>query len=359
MKPSELASPAVVVDVARLDANLRRMQALAYGCTVELWPHIKTHKCEEIGRRQLEYGAKGFTCAKLSEAEALLGTGVRRIFLAHSLVTEPAIARLCALADSLDEITIAVTSPAHFECLEALLKKTGRRFRVALAVDSGLGREGARDAGAAADLARLIRDSSSMNLVALYSHEGHAYGQAPADMEGLVSQAHEKMMEAREAIGGELPLWPGCSATAHLMIGREAVQRIRPGAYVFGDLFLTDVTGAMDWDAIALTVEATVVDRPAPGLALIDAGSKVFSSDKSPEGFFARAQDGRHLFVTRLSEEHGFVAGEDADSLKVGERLSLVPAHVCPVVNLTDRLWARHPDGKGEAWQVTARGCVY
>lgn len=171
-------SPSVVIDGIRLEANLLRMQEAADRNDVELWPHIKTHRMEALGRRQLELGAHGFTCAKLSEAEALLGTGVRRVFIAHSLATKEAVQRLCELTDQLDEVTIGVTSLNHFACLEHFLNGTGRIFRVALAVDTGLGREGVRDVETAKELASKINSSSSMRLVAIYTHEGHAYGQS-------------------------------------------------------------------------------------------------------------------------------------------------------------------------------------
>ena len=133
---------------------------------------------------------------------------------------------------------------------------------------------------------------------------------------------------------------------------------VRPGAYVFGDLWLSRLTGCMAFEEVALTVVATVVDRPEPGLALIDAGSKTFSSDKAPGGLSAVGADGRDLNVVRLSEEHGFVTGADADGLQIGERVAFVPAHVCPVVNLTDELTVVGDVGATETWQVAARGRV-
>jgi D-serine deaminase-like pyridoxal phosphate-dependent protein len=138
--------------------------------------------------------------------------------------------------------------------------------------------------------------------------------------------------------------------------GAGRVQAVRPGAYVFGDLFLTKITGVMAASAVALHVLATVVDKPEPGLALIDAGSKTFSSDRTPEGISALAADGRDLAVVRVNEEHGYVRGSGVEALQIGERILFTPAHVCTTVNLTDSVVVTEAGRPVETWRVEARG---
>jgi D-serine deaminase-like pyridoxal phosphate-dependent protein len=134
------------------------------------------------------------------------------------------------------------------------------------------------------------------------------------------------------------------------------VQAVRPGAYVFGDIYLAEITGTMTAAAVALQVLATVVDRPEPGLVLIDAGSKTFSSDRTPDGRHAIAADGRDLTVVRVNEEHGYVRGTAVEQLRLGERIAFTPAHVCPVVNLTDEVVVTDGERVVDAWRVEARG---
>jgi len=352
--PSELPSPSLLIEADALDRNLRAMQETCDAAGVELWPHAKTHKMVPVLRRQLELGAKGATCAKLGEAEALLESGVRRIFLAHSLADVRVAPRLRALAGKLDELILAVTSERHGAVLEDVLSAADLRVSVLMAVDTGLGREGARGPEAAARLAASIRRSSRMDLMGLYTHEGHAY--TAGDSRQLAEQAHATLAACAAEAGGDLPLWPGCSVTAAWMAGLSGVKAVRPGSYVFGDLFLAEMTRVMPAEAVALSVLATVVDRPEPGLALIDAGSKVFSSDKTPDGLSARCVEHPGLVVKRLSEEHGFLTGPGVDDLPVGARLRFTPAHVCPVVNLASRT---HVVRNGEllaTWPVDARG---
>ena len=163
----------------------------------------------------------------------------------------------------------------------------------------------------------------------------------------------------RDAIDPTLAIWPGCSVSALAVCATAAgrVQAVRPGAYVFGDLSLTQNANIMPWADVALHVLATVVDKPTAELALIDAGSKTFSSDKTRAGITALAADGRHLEVFAVNEEHGYLRGADLDQVNVGDRIAFVPAHVCTVVNLADQVQVIAPNHTlRTAWPIDARG---
>lgn len=353
-----LPTPTVLVDLDRLTGNIARMQASCDANGVELWPHVKTHKTVEIARMQLVAGARGLTCAKIGEAEALLPSGVRRVFIANSLVDPLQGPRLRALADSVDELIVAVTSPAQAEALERVLASVDLHLPVLLAVDTGLGREGVRGAENAALLAKRIETLPHLSLHGIYSHEGQVYAATRAQSSDVVHEVHAQLVAVRDQIDPALPLWPGCSVSAARMTALYGVTAVRPGTYVFGDLSLAARHNVMAWSDLAVTVLATVIDRPDESLALLDAGSKTFSSDKTPEGIGGSFYDRRDIHVTRCSEEHGWVTGLDVDTLRIGERVRVVPAHVCPVVNLTDELTVIQNGAVVDRWRVAARGKV-
>ena len=352
-------TPALLVDEQRLDANLAAMQRHCTDNGYELRPHIKTHKSVHIAMRQLDVGAAGLTCAKLGEAEAMLpafaGRPCRELFLAHSIADPGLAPRLEKVDEQLTDFVLAVTSEAHAPVLNEILRRAGFVAPVMMAVDSGLGREGARDSEGAVRLARLVESLSNMELRGLYTHEGHYY------MGGnSLQEWHSALVQTKSAVQAataneELKLWPGCSVTAARIRGLAGIDALRPGAYVFGDLFLSEITGAMSADCIALQVLTTVVDRPAPGLALLDCGSKTLSGDRTGEGVYARCEWGE---VRRVSEEHGFLTGALVDELSVGQRILLTPAHVCPVVNLADEMLLVRDGEIAETWRVDARGKV-
>lgn len=357
---ASLPTPSILVDRVRLAANIQSMQAHCDRHGVELRPHIKTHKMVAVARQQLAAGARGLTCAKLGEAEAMLPSGVRSIFVAHSLVDPGQARRIAALAEQLDDFRVAVTSEAHLEALTRVAQAVGRKLTVMMAVDTGLGREGVRDDATAKRLAARLASHAHLRIAGFYTHEGHAYGLAREDHQRQITGIVDRLCTLRDAIDRSLAVWPGCSVSARTVVALSAgrVQAVRPGAYVFGDLSLSKMTGVMTDDAVALQVLATVVDKPEPGLALIDAGSKTFSSDRTPEGLSARATDGRDIAVARVNEEHGYLRGADVDALQVGERIIFTPAHVCTVINLTDRVVVTDGATAVDLWTVDARGKI-
>lgn len=351
----ETLTPALLIDRDRLRANIQRMQDVCDAHSVELWPHIKTHKMPAVARMQLAAGARGLVCSKIGEAEAMLPSGVRRIFIAHSIADPRNASRLCALREALDELILACTSEPHAEALETVLASAGLTLPVMLALDTGLGREGARGPEAAARLARIIAGKPHMRLRGIYSHEGHAYANS-ADAQAVLERCHAMLIDARGLIDPSLAIWPGCSVTAAQMAAMPGVNGVRPGAYVFGDLSLAANHKVMAWDDIAATILATVVDLPEPGLALLDAGSKTFSGDKTAAGISALALDRREIQVYKCSEEHGWTRGAGVAHLRIGDRLPFVPAHICPVINLADEALVTSQGRIVDAWKIAGRG---
>lgn len=354
---SDTLTPTILVDQDRLERNIRRMQEICNAHRVELWPHVKTHKMVEVARMQLEAGARGLVCSKIGEALAMLPSGVKRVFLAHSIVDKANAPRLCALAEALDQLILACTSQPQAEALEGVLAAAGLTLPIMLGVDTGLGREGVRGVEEAERAAAFIARQPHMRLLGLYSHEGHAYG-AVGKIPEVSEQVRNVLNEARRRIDRTLLVWPGCSVTAAHIATLADIDGVRPGTYVFGDLSLAAKHKVMAWDDLAATVLATVIDRPEPGLALLDAGSKTLSSDKTYTGISASLLDGRDIHVTRCSEEHGWATGSQVNELRVGERVRLVAAHICPVLNLADEVAVVRGEKIVATWKVAARGKV-
>jgi len=354
----QLLTPSVLIDLDALERNVARMQQVCTAHGVQLWPHIKTHKMLEVARMQLAAGATGLVCAKLSEAEAMVPSGVRRLMIANSLVDLRLAKRLRALHASLEELRLAVTSQPQAEALAGLLKAAGIRCPIMVAVDTGLGREGTRSHEDSLAVVRYVQQQRTMELRGLYTHEGHTYSAARDETDQHIAHVVETLAGVKDAADADLELWPGCSVTAHRMAAVPGVTTVRPGTYVFGDLSLAEKHQVMAWEDLAATILTTVVDRPSAGFALLDAGSKTLSSDRTAEGVYAADYDRRNIQVTRCSEEHGWTSGEDVNALRVGERLRLVPAHVCPAINLHNEVKVIRGQEVVDTWRVDARGKV-
>ncbi|HEX6547902.1 MAG TPA: alanine racemase [Candidatus Dormibacteraeota bacterium] len=344
-------TPLAVADRAVLEANLARMAALAAGAGLRLRPHAKTHKSAWVAQRQMAHGAVGITAATLVEAEAFAAAGVEDILVAHPPAGEAKLRRLAALARRVPRLAVALDS------VELALQLPSA-VEVMWEVDTGLHRVGtAPGAPTAEAVVDLVRALPGDRFRGLLTHAGQAYqgdraGAAREEWSGLAESAAElrsRGVEVRVLSVGSTP-----TAAFAPEAAAGGTTEMRPGTYVYGDANQVAL-GSQSLEECALGVVATVVSTPGPDRRVLDAGSKALSADLRVPGLngFGIVLGHPELVVERLNEEHAVVTGP-AD-LRVGDRVVVIPAHVCTAVNL-------HPAvlfyGDGEAgWDpVVARG---
>ncbi len=346
MTRDQLDTPAAVVDLDRLAANIARLQAYLAKHGIANRPHIKTHKTVEIARMQLAAGAVGITCQKLGEAEVMADAGITDIFLPYNILGRAKLERLVALAR---RVTLSVTADSEITVhgLGAAFAPTGLTLPVLVEFDTGLGRCGAQTPVEAAGLARTIADTKGLTFAGLmtYPHNERT--------DGFVAEAATRLERdglalGRVTMGGTSGIWH-----AH---ERARIAEYRAGVYVFGDRS-TLKSGAMTQDECALAVLATVVSRPTEGRAILDAGSKALSSDLlglEGHGLILEYPEAR---LAALSEEHGHVDLARCDRKpRSGERVSILPNHACVVSNLFPELTAVRGERVEAVWPVAARG---
>lgn len=351
-----LDTPEVVVDLDVARSNIENASARARAGGVDLRPHAKTHKLPQLALRQVEAGAAGITVAKLGEAEIMADAGLDDILVGFPLVGGRKLARLEALLDRGVRISVTVDSVEVAEGLARL----GRDLAVLLEIDTGLGRLGYRPGAEAVEAGRRIQALDGVVLRGVLTHEGHVYREARdvVEFEQLAREAARAAVE----VGGELGLQTvsmGASGTFRFTAGYPGVTEVRPGTYVFNDLSQLAI-GACERNEIAAVVVATVVARPERVRAVVDAGSKTLTSDRpnvpDAPATFGRLWDDDGT-VVRVSEEHGVLEIPPTSPLRVGDRVAIVPNHICPVVNLADAVTVVE-DGRVDRWPVAARGKV-
>lgn len=361
MQPIEdLDTPAVLIDLDRLEKNVARMAERARSADVALRPHCKTHKLPEVARLQLRAGGAGITLAKVGEAEVFAAHGFDDIFLAYPVVGAAKARRLLALAERI-RIAVGADSLAGARTLSEVFAPAGRRLDVMLKIDAGFHRAGVlpRDARA---LAEGLAALPGLRLRGVFTHAGQGYacdtGEALA---GAGRHEGDTMADvARELRGAGLAcevVSVGSTPTAlHSM--RPGVTETRPGTYVYYDASEVSL-GVCSLDDCALTVLATVVSAPAADRAVVDAGSKTLSSDPlRPKAGGHGWILGRQSRLQRLSEEHGVVGIVPGEAFEVGERVRIVPNHACVVSNLHDSVYACRQGRVETEWKVAARGRV-
>ncbi|MCX5581000.1 alanine racemase [Kaistia terrae] len=336
-----VATPGLVLDLDVLDRNLDEMAAIARSAGVELYPHAKTHRMADAGRRQIARGAHGLCVAKLGEAEAFADAGIERLFIANPIFGAENGARALALSRRADAL-FATDSVDAAASIGAVFAAAGEKVRMMLAIDSGLGREGVSPAKAV-DVAKAISGAPGVDLVGIYTHEGATYGaKDKADLEARAVAAGELMVGIAKAIRAEgikLPIVSlGASASARAVAHVPGVTQIRPGIYAFNDVGQIAL-GNATLDTVAVRVIGTVISHPDPDRACIDAGSKSLSTDLVPAAAHRHEYPGMGMIVNapgwvidKMSEEHGWLRwqGEgEPTPLPVGTRLEIVPNHVC------------------------------
>jgi D-serine deaminase-like pyridoxal phosphate-dependent protein len=346
---SAIETPAVVVDRARLERNIARMAAMTRERGFALRPHVKTHKIPEIAALQLAAGAVGITVATIGEAEVFVEHGATDVFIAYPLwLTAGKAERIRALFDHA-RIALGVDSAESATNVGRLLAGA----EVLVEVDSGHHRSGVGPADVVA-VARAAQDAGLV-VVGAFTFPGHSYG--PEAAAPAARQEHDALVAAGTALrdaGVDVALLSGGSTPSVAVTQPDGATEARPGVYVFGDAQQWEL-GHCGPDEIALTVLATVVSVH-PDRMILDAGSKVLGADRAAwASGHGRLLDHPEARITALSEHHATVVGVD---LRPGERVRVVPNHVCAAVNLVDEVIVVRDGPVGEGWVVEGRWAV-
>jgi D-serine deaminase-like pyridoxal phosphate-dependent protein len=349
MRIDDLETPVPVIDLDRVERNLRKMQAYCDQHGLRLRPHIKTHKLPHLAHQQVALGACGITCQKLGEAEVMADAGLDDILISYPLIGPAKALRLAALARRIT-MRVAIDNPLAFETAARAAAAAGAPIGVLVEFDSGYKRTGVATVDEALALAMRVRDAAGLRFDGLMTYPSSA---ASAD---FVAEARPRFAAEGIAItvvsgGGTPSAWH-----AHEIAG---LTEYRVGTYIYHDR-ATVGAGAATLDECALHLHATVVSRPAPDRAIIDAGTKSLSSDLvAPDvgAGYGLVIDYPDAVIERLNEEHGVIdLSGCARKPALGERLRIVPNHVCVVSNLHDAVVAARDGEVVENWVVAARG---
>jgi D-serine deaminase-like pyridoxal phosphate-dependent protein len=348
MHIDELETPVPVVDIDRMEANIASLQAYLDEHKIANRPHIKTHKIPAIAKMQMDAGAIGITCQKVSEAEVMADAGFNDIFIPYNIIGESKLKRLMALAA---RINISVTTDSAFTTrgLSNAAMLADLTLPVLIECDTGAGRCGVQSPQEAAELARLIGSLPNLHFGGLMTYPSNEHlDDFVRETRSLVKDDHLPI--ERVSGGGTPTMWE-----AHL---HPELTEHRAGIYVYGDR-LTLRSGAVTLDTCALRIITTVVSRPTSDRGILDAGSKTLSSDLhglEGYGYICEYPEAR---IYALTEEHGHVDfSACARKPEIGERVSIIPNHCCVVTNLFDEFIGMRNDQVEVTWQVAARGTV-
>jgi D-serine deaminase-like pyridoxal phosphate-dependent protein len=349
MRVTDLETPIPVIDLDRVEHNLSKMQAYCDSHSLRLRPHIKTHKIPGFAHRQLELGAHGITCQKLGEAEVMADAGLDDIFISYPLIG-PAKAQRLAELSRRAKVSVGIDNLLALETIAEAARASNHIIGILVEFDSGNKRTGVTSVEQALELARQVQKIPGLRFDGLMTYP------STAATVTFVAEAKRMFSEAGIAIatvsgGGTPNAW-----AAHEIAG---LTEVRVGTYIYHDR-ATVGAGAASLDECAFHIHATVISRPTEDRAVMDAGSKSLSSDGvDPSvgrgyGLILGYED---AVIERLNEEHGVIdLSRCASKPVVGERLQILPNHVCAVSNLHDEVAVSRDGELVDMWRVAARG---
>jgi len=345
----------MLIDYDKMIRNIKDMQATASRNSVTLRPHSKTHKCPDIARAQIARGASGICVQKLSEAEVMIDSGIKDVFITNEIVQLSKIERLARLQQRAG-VKVAVDTLENAVAIGRAAMAAKTTVPVIVDVDCGMRRCGVPLGRAVDDLARSVSRTQGLRFDGLLTYEGQLYDELhPKRRALLAKKIIRRFVEVAKRIrksGIETPtVCCGSTPTAKAVAEVEGVTELHPGNYVFYDMIQAEL-GSTNFENCAQRVLTTVISTPTLGRAVVDAGSKAFSHD---QGRFPEPLDAKGVRVVDMHEEH-LMLKTKPPHVHVGDKIQFVPYHACTATNMFDYIHAVREGEVVATWSVAARG---
>jgi len=357
-----LATPALVIDETVLRRNIRRLAEYARAHKLSVRPHTKTHKSLKIARMQLDAGAVGLTVAKAGEA-LIMAQSEADILVAYPTI-DPARSETVAGLAKRANVRVALDSLEAAQALSNSAVSAKSTVGVLVDLDVGMHRTGVQSPAAAVKLIEELQLLKGLRWDGLFFYPGHigsrgdeqklALQAVDAKLAETLAMLTKKGLQAKIVSGGSTP-------TAYASHHVASQTEIRPGTYVFNDMNCVH-GGFVTLEDCAARIVCTVISTAVPGQVVIDAGTKTLTSDKcgpAPDSGHGLIVEYPRTKIVKLTEEHGQVDITGCDSAPLlGERITIVPNHICPCINLQDNVWLLTEQQKLEQLRVDARGLI-
>jgi D-serine deaminase-like pyridoxal phosphate-dependent protein len=356
-----LPSPALLIELDALDANISRMAAHAATAGVGLRPHAKAHKSAVIAARLVHAGAIGASCATIGEAEAMAAGGIGGLLVTSPVVGGDALARLGRLLLRDAEVMVVADDPGNVRDLAGAAADAGMRLPVLVDLDVGQGRTGCADVEAAEALAGEVAEQAALEFAGVQAYWGNLQQVTPfAERRARVEEQARKLRTLIERLGaaGRPPLivTGGGTGTSFIDPGLGLFTELQPGSYLLMDSSYGAVAidGSGPGFAPSLFVSALVVSASRPGRSIVNAGFKALATDSGRPAPVRGAPPGASY--TFMGDEHGAIDFDPgAGDLRVGDRVELLTSHCDPTVNLHGRYAVVRGEDVLDFWPIEAR----
>lgn len=343
----QIDTPALLINKDRAIENIKMMQKRANELGVALRPHIKTHRMTYFAKLQMEQGATGIACAKIGEAEIMAQAGIKDIFIANEIVGEIKYQRLKKLHQQI-KIRIGVDNKTQIDQIERVFEGEERPLEVLIEYEVGENRSGVITDEQLIELVDYIKTKKKVILKGIFSHEGHSY--KATDQQDCIQKAetaYQRTLRAANIIrelGVEIDT-VSVGATPSVMNGAfvEGITELRLGTYIFFDL--GQACAIHDFSHCAATVLGTIISKPTKERVVLDTGAKALVSQNREGGIcstggYGYVKDSDDVRIGNLFDEHGLIYNEEfSRQVQIGDKIEIIPSHICPTVNLYDEVY--------------------
>jgi D-serine deaminase-like pyridoxal phosphate-dependent protein len=353
---NDVTTPALVLNYEQLVKNVQTMANFAKENNIKLRPHIKTHKCPEIGKMQLEAGASGICVATVGEAEVFVENGFDDILIANEVVELHKVKRLAKL-NKKALARVCVDSEKNIKDLNRAAMEENIKLEILFEIDVGLTRNGVKPDGPVLELANLIKESPALELVGLQGYEGHLkYLKDVEYRKQRTEECMQLLVNTRDLLndnGFDIEYTTASNSTTYMFAGKyPGIIEIQPGTYALSDHELSE---AVPHFQPAISVLATINNQTGKRNFTIDAGEKSCPS-----------VDGKPILkyhpksrINILTEEHSQFRAGAKNSFEIGQKIELVPSHACLTANLWDHFVVVKENKVIGKWEIKARGKNY
>ncbi len=363
MNYMDLDTPSLIIDKDVMMDNIEFIQDYANKKNVALRPHTKTHKMPYLAKLQIEAGAKGIAVAKVGEAETMAENGIDDIFIANEIVGVQKLNRIKKLAETID-ISFGIDSIYQLEEIEEVFSDTDKKAEVLVEIEVGEERSGIIEEEDFISLLKYIKECKNIHLKGIFSHDGNSYG--ANNMEELReifigSQRRTlRFAEIAKDLGFKLEVISIGSTPSimHTLDILDGITEIRPGTYILMDASQGNAIGT--YERCAATVLTTVISKPTSERVITDVGAKGITAQTRTKGICATKGLGyikgyEDVYIHDVYDEHAIIYNEKfRNEINIGDKVEIIPNHICPVCNLYDRAYLV---SKGEVVKEVAISC--
>lgn len=358
-------SPALLIDEGILLKNIKYMQGVANAKGVNLRAHTKSHKMPDIAKMQMAEGAIGIAVAKVGEAEVMADHGMDNIFIANEIVGVSKIERIAALRKKIS-IMVGIDNCYQVDEINAVFQAEGLVANVLIEIEIGENRSGVIEEKDFVELVNYIGEKSFVNLKGIFSHDGHSYHAESLEMlEQIYMKGQRdtlKFVELAKALNQPLDIVSVGSTPPFLFDFEllDGITELRLGTYALMDVAQGNVIGT--YDKCAATILTTVISKPTAERVITDAGSKSLTAQIRSGGMVATQGYGfikgsETIYINALFDEHGIIYNEQLSKvINVGDKIEVIPNHICPVCNLYDSAYLVSNGQILKEMSVAARG---